>query len=417
MPHWKGVCSYDPRGDRLILARNPAGTGMGRCVRKRGKMEIAAVDCLGLFGKSPKGGWSHEIEPEDSVHALVVVRTDEGLTGIGSVFTDARLVEAALAVLRPFYLGENALEPMRISEKLHQNTFWMGRGGSLTHTISGIDIALWDILGQATGQPVGRLLGGTHRTRVRAYASILMEMPELMRERTAFYRAQGFRAIKIGWGPFGRREDARLDEAIVRAAREGAGEDCLLMVDAGASDAFWPNGLNWAVNTAAMLADHGVHWFEEALPPDALEDFRALRERSRVPIATGECLTRRQAYLPWFERRALDIVQPDVTKVGGISEQIQIARMANAFGIRYIGHGWNTAIGLAADLQLAAAVPTADLVEYIGGSPYIDEIAEGGWQLDDDGCLSIPQRPGLGIALNRDALREVTRNADAVLGT
>lgn len=379
-------------------------------------MKILSVDSLGLFGKSPKGGWANEIRPEDSVHALVVVRSDEGHLGIGSVFTDTRLVDAALAVLRPLLIGENALEPMRVSEKLHQNTFWMGRGGSLTHAISGIDIALWDIFGQATGQPIGRLLGGCYRNRVKAYASILMEMPDLMRERTAHFRAQGFKAIKIGWGPFGRRESRKLDEAIVRAAREGAGDDCLLMVDAGASDAFWPNGLNWAVNTAEMLRDHDVHWFEEALPPDALEDFKTLRDRSPVPIATGECLTRRQAFLPWFERRALDIVQPDVTKVGGISEQIQIARTANAFGIRYIGHGWNTAVGLAADLQLAAAVPGADLVEYIGGSPYIDDIIVGGWSLDANGMLAIPDRPGLGITLDREALREVTVDADAVLG-
>ncbi len=378
-------------------------------------MKIQSVECLGLFGKSPKGGWSNEIKPEDSIHALVVVRTDEGVIGIGSVFTDARLVEAALAVLRPLCIGET-IEPMRVSEKLHQNTFWMGMGGTLTHTISGIDIALWDIFGKITGQPVGRLLGGTYRTRVKAYASILMEMPELMRERTAFYRGQGFRAIKIGWGPFGRRGDARLDEAIVRAAREGAGEDCLLMVDAGASDAFWPNGLNWAINTAQMLKDYDVAWFEEALRPEATDDFRALRERSPVPIATGECLTRRQSYLPWFEKRALDIVQPDVTKVGGISEQIQIARTANAFGIKYVGHGWNTAVGLAADLQLAAAVPTADLVEFIGGSPYIDDITEVGWSLDADGMLAIPDGPGLGITLNRDALRGMTRDLDAVLG-
>jgi L-alanine-DL-glutamate epimerase-like enolase superfamily enzyme len=378
-------------------------------------LKIRSIDCLGLFGRSPKGGWSHEIRPEDSVHALIVVKTDGGPTGIGSVFTDARLVEAALGVLKPLALGENALEPMRVTEKLHQNSFWMGHGGTLTHAISGIDIALWDIFGQATGQPVGRLLGGTYRTRVKAYASILMELPEAMEERTAFYRGQGFRAIKIGWGPFG-RVSSRLDEEIVRAARKGAGDDCLLLVDAGASDAFWSQGLNWAVNTAQMLKDYDVAWFEEALRPDALEDFRSLRQRSPVPIASGECITRRQNFLPWFERRALDIVQPDVTKVGGISEQIQIARMANAFGIKYVGHGWNTAVGLAADLQLAAAIPTADLVEYIGGSPYVDDIAEGGWHLDGDGMLAIPDRPGLGITLDRAALRELTRNADAVLG-
>lgn len=378
-------------------------------------MKIHSVACLGLFGKSPKGGWSNEIQPDDSVHALVIIKTDEGHVGIGSVFTDARLVEAALGVLRPLLIGES-IEPMRVSEKLHQNTFWMGRGGSLTHAISGIDIALWDIFGKVTGQPIGRLLGGRYRDKVKAYASILMEMPDLMRERTALYRAQGFRAIKIGWGPFGRRGSTKLDEDIVRAAREGAGDDCLLMVDAGASDAFWPNGLNWAVNAAQMLKDYDVRWFEEALVPDAMEDFKQLRQRSPVPIATGECITRRQNYLPWFENRALDIVQPDVTKVGGISEQIQIARMANEFGIQYIGHGWNTAVGLAADLQIAAAIPTAELVEYIGGSPYVDDITEGGWKLDQDGMLAIPDAPGLGISLDRAAVRELTRNADAILG-
>src|SRR3984957_31460 len=238
-------------------------------------MKIRDVTALGLRGKSPKGGWSNEICPQDAIHALVVVRTEDGHVGLGSVFTDARLVSAALDVLRPLVIGETALEPMRVSEKLHQNTFWMGHGGTLTHAISGIDIALWDIFGQVTGQPIGRLLGGNYRTRVKAYAWILMEMPELMEERTAFYRAQGFRAIKIGWGPFG-RVSRKLDEQIVRGARKGAGEDCFLIVDAGGSDAFWPQGLNWAINTAHMLEDFDVAWFEEPLKPDALDDFKAL---------------------------------------------------------------------------------------------------------------------------------------------
>lgn len=377
-------------------------------------MKITRVESLGLMGRSPKGGWSHEIRPEDSIHALIVIGTDAGLVGIGSVFTDGRLARAGLDVLRPLLIGERADEPMRVSEKLHQNTFWMGRGGTLTHVISGIDIALWDIFGKATGQPVSRLLGGIYRSRVKAYASILMEEPGLMRERTAFYRSEGFFAIKIGWGPFGRRGDAALDEAIVRAAREGAGDDCLLMVDAGASDAFWPQGLKWALNTARMLKDYDVAWFEEALRPDALADFRELRLQSPVPIATGECLTRRQTYLPWFEAGALDIVQPDVTKVGGISEQIQIARSAEAFGVKYVGHGWNTAVGLAADLQLAAAIPGADLVEFIGGSPYIDDIVASPWALDAEGMLAIPDDPGLGIALDTGALAGMTDNAAAL---
>ncbi len=377
-------------------------------------MKIVKVEALGLFGKSPKGGWSNEIRPEDSIHALVLVRTESGKTGVGSVFTDARLVKAGLDVLRPLLIGESAVEPMRVSEKLHQNTFWMGRGGTLTHVISGIDIALWDLFGKACGQPLHRLLGGSHRDKVRAYASILMEEPDLMRERTAHFRAQGFRAIKIGWGPFGRRDDPRLDEAIVRAAREGAGEDCRLMVDAGASDAWWPNGLKWALNTARMLKDYDIAWFEEALHPDALDDFRQLRLQSPVPIAGGECLTRRQSFLPWFEARALDIVQPDVTKVGGITEQLRIARMAEDFGIRYIGHGWNTAVGLAADLHLSAAFPHTDMVEFIGGSPYIDDIVETPWTLDAEGMLEIPQAPGLGLRLKAQGLAGLSADPETV---
>lgn len=370
-------------------------------------MKIRDIRCAGLRGATPEGGWSHELQPDDCVHTLIVVHTDEGLTGLGSVFTSAALVQAALTVLKPLYLNENALEPERVSEKLHQHMFWLGRGGSVTHTISGIDIALWDILGKAVGQPVGRLLGGRYRDRVQPYASLLMDEPSRLTEHLLHVKAQGFRAFKIGWGPFGRR-NAATDEAIVRAAREAIGEDCHLMVDAGGSDANWTNGYKWAVNTARMLADYRVHWFEEALSPDALEDYVKLREHSPVPISGGEVLTRRQSFQPWLQARAFDIVQPDVTKVGGISEERRIAWMAQDFGVKFIPHGWNTAVGLAADLQLASAVSDTDMVEYLTGSPFIDDIVAEPWALDDDGFLRIPDRPGLGVELNREALRRYT---------
>ncbi|MDQ0345858.1 mandelate racemase/muconate lactonizing enzyme family protein [Ancylobacter vacuolatus] len=378
------------------------------------KVTIRSVEVAPLFGESPKGGWSAEIKPEDSVHSLIAVHTEEGITGLGSVFTDGRLVQAAVQVLEPLWRGENALEPERVSEKLHQNTFWMGRGGSLTHAISGIDIALWDILGQALGQPVGRLLGGTYRTRVKPYCSLLMEEPDLMREVISAHRDRGFQAFKIGWGPFGRRDSARLDEAIVRAAREAAGPDAQLFVDAGASDAHWPQGLKWAMRTAHMLENYDVGWFEEALRPDAIEDFCELRRAAPIPIAGGEVLTRRQAFLPWLARGALDIVQPDVTKVGGISEQRRIAWMADDFGVKYVGHGWNTALGLAADLQLASAIPNSDLVEFIGGSPYLDGIVAEPFQIDGDGYLRIPDKPGLGVALNPEAVARYTLDASVL---
>lgn len=366
-------------------------------------MRIREIRAVGLFGATPEGGWSNELRPEDSVHTLVAVTTDEGLAGFGGVFTNAGLVQAALDVLEPLYRGENALEPERVSEKLHQHTFWMGRGGSITHAISGIDIALWDILGKATGQPVGRLLGGRYRERVRPYASILMEEPGPLAERIRALREQGFRAVKMGWGPFG-RVSAELDEAIVAAAREAIGPDGTLMVDAGGSDAFWPNGYTWALRTADMLAAYDVAWFEEPLRPDALEDFVHLRRNTRVPISGGETLTRRQSFQPWLQGGAFDIVQPDVCKVGGISEERKIAWMAQENGIKLVPHGWNTALGLAADLQLASAISGTDYVEYIQGSPYVDEIKAGGWQLDEDGMLPIPNGPGLGIEIDQDAV-------------
>jgi D-galactarolactone cycloisomerase len=118
-------------------------------------MKIREIRALGLYGATPEGGWSNELQPDDCVHTLIVVLTDEGVAGLGSVYTSEALVRGALAVLQPLYVGENALEPERVSEKLHQHTFWQGRGGAITHAISGIDIALWDILARSPTRSAG----------------------------------------------------------------------------------------------------------------------------------------------------------------------------------------------------------------------------------------------------------------------
>jgi D-galactarolactone cycloisomerase len=372
-------------------------------------MRIRKIRAFGLRGRTPEGGWSNELQPEDCVHTIIAVLTDDGPVGWGSVFTSEELVRASLSLLRPLFEHENALEPERVSEKLHQNTFWQGRGGAVTHTISGIDIALWDLLGKASGQPVGRLLGGRYRDRVRPYASLLMHEPDRMADALLPVKALGFRAFKIGWGPFGKKS-AAVDEAIVSAAREAVGKDSLLMVDAGASDAFWPRNYKWALRTGEMLAGFDVAWFEEPLSPDALGDYVALRRAARVPIAGGEVLTRRQNFQPWLEAGAFDIVQPDVTKCGGLSEQRRIAWMAQEHGVRFIPHGWNTAVGLASDLQIASAFPDTDLVEYLTGSPFVDELVAGGWRLDAEGMLPIPEKPGLGIEIDLDALAEFSQS-------
>jgi len=183
------------------------------------------------------------------------------------------------------------------------------------------------------------------------------------------------------------------------------------MVDAGGSEQFWPQGLKWALRTAEMLQAYGVAWFEEALPPDDLEGYVQLRQMAPLPVSAGEVLTRRQSFMPWVERHAVDILQPDVTKVGGLSEARRIAWMAYNHQVRLVPHGWNTAVGLAADLQLVAALPVASYVEFITPSPYIDDLLATPFRLDAAGLLAIPTGPGLGIELNTEAVERMSKSA------
>jgi L-alanine-DL-glutamate epimerase-like enolase superfamily enzyme len=367
-------------------------------------MKIADIRITGLAGGTVEGGWADELKPNDDIHTIVELVTDEGLTGIGSVYTSKALVEGAVKLLRPFFIGERADEPMRVAERLRQTMFWQGRGGSIEHAISGIDIALWDLFGKICKQPVSRLLGGNYRAKIKPYGSILFDEPPRLREKLHATVARGFKAIKLGWRPFGRR-DAKTDELLIMTARDAVGPGVEIMVDAGGSEQFWPHGYKWALETAKMLANYDVVWFEEALPPDDLEGFVELRRHAPLPIATGEVLTRRQSFRPFIERKAVDVIQPDCTKCGGISESIRIAWMAYENNVLYVPHGWNTAIGLAADLHLTAAVPVAKYVEYLTPTPYIDELILNPLKPDAEGYLHVPTAPGLGIELNPEALK------------
>jgi D-galactarolactone cycloisomerase len=367
-------------------------------------MKIAAIDVCPLTGATVDGGWPQGHQPQENLHALLVVRTDGGPVGYGSCYTSGRLVAGAIDLLWPMLRGESAVEPGRVAETLRQSSFWQGRGGAVEHAISGIDIALWDLMGKACTQPVSRLLGGDYRRTIKPYGSILFDEPGPLRKTLEGVVARGFRAIKMGWRPFGRR-DRRFDELLVRTAREAVGDDVELMVDAGGSEQFWPHGTNWARNTASMLADYGVAWFEEPLPPDDLDGYAALTRTSPVPIAGGEVLTRRQSFRPWIERRAVDILQPDCTKNGGLSESVRIAWLASEHNVRVVPHGWNTAVGLAADLQFSAAIPVARYVEYLTPAAYIDELTTEPFRLDDQGMLEIPAKPGLGIEIDPDKLK------------
>lgn len=372
-------------------------------------MKITRIDVLPLTGATVDGGWPQGHEPQENLHTLVEVHTDAGISGVGSCFTSGKLIHGAVELLWPLLRNESALEPERVSEKLRQSSFWQGRGGSVEHAISGIDIALWDIMGKACQQPVSRLLGGNYRTRIKPYGSTLFDEPAALAANLEATVARGFKSIKMGWRPFGRR-DRKFDELLISTARKAVGDKIELMVDAGGSEQFWPHGLNWARETAKMLANYDIVWFEEALPPDDIEGFIELTRQSPVPISTGEVLTRRQAFMPWLERRAVDIIQPDCTKNGGLSESRRIAWMAYDHNVQMVSHGWNTAIGVAADLQLAAAMPVARYVEYLTPCLYIEELTTEPFRIDSEGYLEIPQRPGLGVDLDRAKLKRFVLN-------
>jgi D-galactarolactone cycloisomerase len=368
---------------------------------------IKSIRAIPLYG-IPYSDWPHRFGELEQTRTLVEVVTNAGLTSLGSVYTSAPLVEASLQLLRPLYEDASALDPAATAEKLHQNTFWQGRGGAVTHTISGIDMALWDILGQFSGLPIHRLLGGKFRDRVKPYASMLMEEPQQLSAKLLAAKERGFRAFKIGWGPFGRKDD-KTDEAIVRAARETIGPECELMVDAGGSDAFWPHDFKWAINKSQMLGDYNVTWFEEPLSLDDVDGYVELTGQSPVNIASGEVLTRRQSFVPWIERRAVNFIQPDVTKVGGITEQFRIGQYAADHHIKLVPHGWNTGVGLAADLQVLAASTNAKWAEFLTPEPYIDDVFSSPPKLDEEGHLSIPDGPGYGFEWNRDGIEKLSR--------
>src|SRR5260370_2121171 len=230
-------------------------------------MKIAEPRITGLAGGTVEGGWVDDLKPEEDINTIIEVVTDEGLVGIGSAMTSKALVEAAVKLLRRMLIGERADEPARVSERLRQSTFWQGRGGAVEHAISGIDIALWDLMGKICNQPVARLLGGYYRDRIKPYGSLLFDEPPKLREKLQQAVSRGFKAIKMGWRPFGPR-DRKTDGLLIKIARQTVGPDIELMVDAGGSEQYCPHGYKWALETAKMLANYDVVWFEEALPPD-----------------------------------------------------------------------------------------------------------------------------------------------------
>ena len=268
-----GAAKLGRRGSRRSSAAPPGGVNDIEGRRPAGNSRLDALltsaagssdehhrdQERGAARRHAPGGWSNELRPDDCVHTLIAVHTDEGVIGLGSVFTSDALVRGALAAARTAVSRrERARARARQRETASDTRSGIGRGGSITHTISGIDIALWDMLGKATGQPVGRLLGGRYRERVQPYASLLMEDPARWPSISCASEGAGLPRLQDRLGTVWPRHAATGRSDRSARARGDWARTSLLMVDAGASDAFWPNGYKWALRTAEMLADYDV---------------------------------------------------------------------------------------------------------------------------------------------------------------
>ena len=339
---------------------------------------------------------------------LVEIETDAGLVGWGECYGPAGITEAVVKSVAPWLIGEDPLRTDFVWQMLYARLRDHGQKGVVIQGLSGIDIALWDIKGKHFGVPVYQLLGGPLRTSVQAYATGLYRRRsgdplQYLAEEAENYAAEGFKAVKLKVG-FAIEEDA----AVTRAVREAIGPGVALMVDANhAYDSVA------AIRLGRMIEQHDIGWFEEPVPPEDVAGYRSVKAALSIPVAGGECEFTRFGFRELLVSHAVDIVQPDTCAAGGLSECKKIADMAEAFGVRYNPHVWGTGIAIAASLQLLAALPTQTPASLAPVEPMLEfdrtehpirqavlksPIEHSG------GIVRVPDGPGLGIEVNRDAI-------------
>lgn len=382
-------------------------------------MRITAVEPILLRGaetyRSTAGG--EEAVDNGDWQLLVRVATDEGIDGWADVETLGPAAVAIIAgpsmaimgfrTLGDLLIGDNPLDVARLWDKLYVGSAYYGRRGIAMQCISAIDNCLWSIRAQAAGMSLAALLGGRRRDRVTAYASTLFrDTPEGMAQAARGYVEQGFRAVKFGWGVFG--EDPGRDRELVAAAREALGPERTLMVDPGWYPVGWKQpgpmrNRRQAVELCAWLADYQVAWVEDFIHPERFDEYAYVRARSPVPIAAGE-----QVATVWdFERLigggCVDVVQPDLSRCGGLSVAAKVAAMAEEAGIDLVPHSWLTHLLTGYSLQLIAALPRARFVEFnVSQSALTRGVAPAGFRLEPDGTVAIPDEVGIGVEVDRD---------------
>jgi D-galactarolactone cycloisomerase len=330
---------------------------------------------------------------------LIQVETDEGITGFGSCSGNGAILEVMIErVLKPLLVGKSPLD----IEELWETSYFsavakeLGSRGLGVVALSGVDIALWDILGKAKDEPIFKLLGGAARDKIPVYATALYpEQPGEVVKKALAFAQKGFRAAKIKVG-FNLAQDIE----IVRAVRAELGNDFTLMTDANQGYT-----LEVASQAAEAFAACGVAFLEEPLFVEDIEGHASLKAQGKVPIALGENLHTRFAFENFIARRAVDILQPDVARAGGMSEVAEIAALAAGHGLSVSFQTWGDAVALAASLHLAAALKNSSVMELdCTENPLRSELLKEPLEAQN-GFMLPPQGAGLGIELDARALK------------
>jgi galactonate dehydratase len=342
---------------------------------------------------------------------FIIVRTDEGLEGVGEVRmvnnTDALLGYLAEAVPN-HVLGSDPLAVEALVQRMLRGDY--GRAGQVEMSgISAIEIACWDIIGKALEQPVYRLFGGPVRDRIKAYANgwyTVERTPEEFHAAAKRVIAKGYRALKLD--PFGSGsyelspDELRQAIALVEAVRDAIGPDAELLIEMHGR--FSPAT---AIAISRELERFRPGWIEEPVPPENLRALAKVAQHVNVPVATGERIHVRHEFRELFELQAADVVQADITMCGGISETRKIAAWAEAYYMLMAPHNVGGPVSTAAALHFAACTPNFKIQEHFNdfAEAYVKEAAPGNPEVID-GYFALPAGPGLGVTLNEDVIRE-----------
>ncbi|HZZ43955.1 MAG TPA: mandelate racemase/muconate lactonizing enzyme family protein [Tepidisphaeraceae bacterium] len=392
-------------------------------------MKITGIDCHVLV--IPEYDTEACSSAQDDL--VVVIHTDEGITGIGETDTNPWVARECIRAkgthcmglgLEEMLLGEDPLQPEAIWHKLYSGSKMTGRRGAVICAMGAIDMALWDLRGKAMRQPVYKLLGGAVKDYITPYASLLPEghtvdeYSSSLVAKACKAKAFGFKAGKMEvcvTGPYAHNAVQGTDDDIVRIVadcREALGDDFVMMVDVAYC---WSNAKE-ALRVLKRIEQYDPFFLETPLNIDDLDGYRFLHEHSPIRIAAGEWQNTHWEFLDLADRGKLDVLQPDVGRVGGFTEAKRVCQIAEDRGRLIVPHCWKSGIGIAASAHLCAATAVCPFIEFLPAE-LSESVLRGELVAQEltmeDGKIALPQKPGLGIELNMDAVRRYTAGSHA----